>query len=248
MRYPDGSYDLRIELDTKRCELSAQEIDKLSEQLAPLRKVARQFPISDLYITIYHYPRDGRFNVHTALVLTGKTLFTADHDKTVSPAFERCVRKLVKKVQAYKAGMEDAAERAKHEKGTHQEVFPDTDPDAAILEEAVESGDYPDFRLATLGYEEPMRKRIGRWVQRYPKVDAMIGERIVLADIVEEVFLNAFERYPEKPAQVRLGDWLESLIDPSLKAMLEDPEAELENVRLARTWQEAIVPTEEGGT
>jgi ribosome-associated translation inhibitor RaiA len=249
MAYPDESYDLRIELDTKRCELSAEEIDRLSERLAPLRKVVHQFPVSDLYITVYHYPRDGRYNVHTALVLTGKTLFTADHDVAVAPAFERCVRKLVKKVQAYKAGMGNEAERHKQEKGTHQGVFPDREPDTALLGQAASNGDYPAFRQATLMYEEPVRKRAGRWAQRYPQVNALIGSRLSLEDIVEEIFLNAFERYPQKPAQVRLGDWLERLIHPSLQAMLENPDAELENVQLARTWREAVSPREgEGDT
>ncbi|HZZ81660.1 MAG TPA: hypothetical protein VFE62_24375, partial [Gemmataceae bacterium] len=57
-------------------------------------------------------------------------------------------------------------------------------------------------------------------------------------DAVEEVFLNAYERYPERPQALRLGEWMEELIDPSLRALLEHPDEELESINLARTLQE----------
>jgi hypothetical protein len=37
---------------------------------------------------------------------------------------------------------------------------------------------------------------------------------------------------------VPLSQWLESLIDPSLKALLQHPERESENAALARTLRE----------
>ena len=84
-----------------------------------------------------------------------------------------------------------------------------------------------------------MRKRAGRWIQRYPKIEAQLGQRFDLADITEEVFLNAFQRYDEHPREVPFGDWLEKLIDPSVKVLSEDTDEELANISFARSVVEA---------
>ena len=104
--------------------------------------------------------------------------------------------------------------------------------------------DYAAFRTATFVYEESVRKRIGRWVERYPNAEAQIGKRLQIADIVEEVFLNAFENYDRRPGGVRFGEWLENLIDPAVKELLRRPDAELENIALARAARAAEKGTE----
>jgi DNA-directed RNA polymerase specialized sigma24 family protein len=66
-----------------------------------------------------------------------------------------------------------------------------------------------------------------------------VGEDLKLEDLVEEVMLNAFEHYEDKPEELRVGEWLETLIDPSLWMLLRRQEDELDNVSFVRTWQEA---------
>jgi hypothetical protein len=149
------------------------------------------------------------------------------------------VANLEKDVRAYKERMGRVPERQKQLKGTRQVLEPTVDPDPAALDAAVRAGDYAAFRAAAYGYEEPLRKRIGRWVERYPDVNARIGKTLEIEDIVEEVFLDAFEGYEQRPKEVRLGDWLEGLIDPAVKDLQQHPDEELENVRLARTAEEA---------
>jgi len=107
------------------------------------------------------------------------------------------------------------------------------------LQQAVEQGSYAEFRTLTYPFEESVRKRAGRWIQRYPQVEAQLGDRFDLADIVEEVFLNAFERFEDHPREVPFGDWLESLIDPSVKLLSKDTDEELANIRFARSAVEA---------
>ncbi|MCA9156156.1 MAG: hypothetical protein KDA38_15295, partial [Planctomycetales bacterium] len=102
MKFSDTSYNLRIELDTKHCELSPPEFEKLERGLEPLRKPVESFPVSDLYITIMFHPRSNSYRVKTALVLTGRTLVSGDADSQYYPAFERCVRKLIKRLDEYK--------------------------------------------------------------------------------------------------------------------------------------------------
>jgi hypothetical protein len=115
--------------------------------------------------------------------------------------------------------------------------FPAAEPDAAAIGQAVEAADYAAFRRATYEYEEPLRKRIGRWVARYPHMEAQIGTRFSIDDIVESVLLDAFESYTRRPDQVRLGDWLEGLIDPALQRLQRHAGEELENVNAVRSLQ-----------
>jgi hypothetical protein len=130
-------------------------------------------------------------------------------------------------------------ESFKQEEGTHHELLPTLDPEPEAVEAAVRAGDYTSFRMATTGYDEPVRAHVGRWVERYPEVAARIGKDLQIGDIVEDVFLTAFEEYEHRPPQVRFGAWLGQLIDSAVKAMARRPDDELENVRLARLAREA---------
>ena len=88
------------------------------------------------------------------------------------------------------------------------------------------------------GYEEWLRRRVGRWIQRYPEAEARVGDGLLIGDLVEEVYLNAFEHFTERSRDVPLRDWIEGLIDPSLKLLLKNPAEERENASLARTLRE----------
>ncbi len=238
MRFADESYNLRIELDTKHCTLSEAALEQMEEALAPLREPVRPFPVSDFYITVVHHPIPDDYHVRVSLVLPGRTLFTGERDITPISAFSRCVRKLVNKLTAYKDNLEAKPERSRAQEGTVQEVVPETEPDAEQLRNAVAERDYDAFRRATYMYEEAVRKRAGRWIERYPDFEAQLGTAFTLEDLVEEVFLNAFEHFERWPDELRLGEWLEGLIDPSVKALLKAPEAELANLDAVRSYRE----------
>jgi DNA-directed RNA polymerase specialized sigma24 family protein len=66
----------------------------------------------------------------------------------------------------------------------------------------------------------------------------MLGRARPIADVVEAVFLNAFEGYDRRPPGVRFGQWLETLIDGSLKGLLQNPDEELDNISFARTLRD----------
>ena len=245
MHYSDPSCDLRIELDMKHCAFSPAELEKMERALDPLREPVCTFPVSDLYITVTYHPTPRDYHVRMSLVLPGQTLFTGERDVNPLSAYKRCVRKLVSKVTAYKENLAAKPERAKTQEGTVQEIVPDMEPDADQLQRSVEAGDYAAFRRATLGYEEALRKRAGRWIERYPQFASRLDTAFTLEDLVEEVFLNAFEHFHRRPQVLRLGQWLEELIDPSLKMLLSDPEAEQENIEAARTFRETTDEPEE---
>jgi ribosome-associated translation inhibitor RaiA len=233
---PDvAAVNLPVKWDTKHFDLSAAQQRKLEEGLEAVSRVVRNFPVVELLVTIEHFPRTTRWRVKTSLVLSGETLVSLDDEDELHPAFERCVANLVQAVHAYKDRMSLVSEVSKQEKGTHQDLEPTPDPDPAAIERAVADGDYAAFRLALFGYEEPLRKRIGRWVERYPEINSRIDKKLKLNDLVEGVFLDAFEKYPHRPLDVRLGEWLQSLIDPAIKELSAHPDQELENINLARS-------------
>ncbi len=228
-----------IEIDTQECSLSSGQAEAVDTALTPLRRVIDRFPVADLYITIIRHARSQDFHVKTSLILPGKTLFTGERAVEMLAAYRRCVRKLVRKVESYKAELEGEADTRKQQKVTVSEVVPDRPCDQEEVAHSVAAQDYAAFRRATLMYEEPVRKRAGRWIQRFPEAQAQLQADLRLADVVEEVFLNAFERFDDWPRGRRFGDWLEDLIDPSLQALLHNPDQELRNVSFARTLRES---------
>jgi ribosome-associated translation inhibitor RaiA len=237
MRPANGS--LPVNWDTKHCTLSPGQIRKLEEGLEPVARLVRDFPVSALHVVVECFPRTTRYRVKTSLALTGETLVSLDEGDDLHPAFDRCVANLVQDVHAYKDRLGKVAEMAKHVKGTHQDLEPTVDPDPEAVDRAVDDGDYAAFRRATFGYEEPLRRRVGRWVERYPALSARIGRGVTIDDLVEEVFLDAFEAYPHRPREIRLGDWLDHLIDPAIKELAAHPDKELENINLARAARAA---------
>jgi ribosome-associated translation inhibitor RaiA len=239
MTRSDHSYNLLIDLDMKHCQLAAEQIAKMEASLSPLREAVEAFPVSKLHVLVSYRSRTADYVVRTSLILTGQTLVSSDHDPLVHAAFEHCIDNLIRELQRYKDRLGNVAERAKQEEGTHHELIPTISPDADAIEAAVQDGDYAAFRVATSGYDEPVRALVGRWVERYPQVAARLGHGMEIGHIVEDVFLTAFEDYPHRPQQIRFGDWLGRYIDEAIRAIAAHPDREMENVNMARLAREA---------
>jgi ribosome-associated translation inhibitor RaiA len=234
MKTADDKPTLRTQIDVHQCRLSQTEVDRLEAKLQELAPLVQNFPISDVHVLVEHNARSNDYSVKVSVILPGATLVGNDHDLVWHAALERCLDVLVEDVRAYKDRLGQVPERQKQEKGTRQEVLPDLDPDPAALEAAARAEDYTAFRLATTGYEEPLRKRAGRWVERYPEFEDRLGKGLEIADLVEGVLVRAFENYDHWPGEIRFGDWLETQLDPTIKALLTHPDEELERLNLLR--------------
>jgi hypothetical protein len=112
-------------------------------------------------------------------------------------------------------------------------------PDSGAIDRAVRQLDYRAFRAAMNVYEDALEKRVGRWIERYPDIEARIGDGLLISEIAEEVFLNAFDQYERRPGSLRLGQWLENLIDPSIQNLVRDEGAEKENLSFIQSANEA---------
>jgi hypothetical protein len=233
---------LRVEIQTKGCDIPADERARLQTSLAALAEAVRDFPNPTLWINMIYHPHSEVYHVEFKLQLPGRTLFTGEKDPYLDSALQRSVRKIIRKTEAYKEHPNrEAVATAERRDALNREVIAPEDPDAGRLAEAIEAGDYRAFRTALSGYEEWLRKRVGRLVQRRPEAQARLGGELRLGDIVEEVYLNAFEQFRQRPTAVRLSAWLEGLIDPSISALLRHPEEEAEAASLARTLRETPV-------
>jgi ribosome-associated translation inhibitor RaiA len=226
---------LRIELDTKHCELSPAEMEKIEEALDILRQPIAKFPVADLNLNIEQHPRTSGYRVKAALQLSGRGLATGGDDEHLFTAVQQCIWRLVQKVTAYEDRMSGVEEKAKREEGKRHDVLPTQPVDTRAVAEAVKAGDYSQFRKLMFAYEEPLRKRIGRWIERYPQVAMLLREQVRLEDIVEEVFLTAFDQYDDRPQAITFSEWLEQLIDPSVKLISTASDEELDNISFART-------------
>lgn len=237
--FSDQQYNLKLELVTKNCSFGAGELRQFEEDLDALAKLTEKMPVSDLLVTIAWFEHSQEYHVKTSLITPGKTLFTGEHDSVAHPAYQKCVRKLVQKLKAYKNRMETQDNRrSRLAEGSVQEVTPDVAPDLATLEKAIHARDYLAFRQEMAGFDGSLRDRVGRWVQRYPDLDRAIGENLPVADIMEEVYLSAYDQFLERPTEMRLGDWLEGLVDPGIRNLLRHPDEEAEEISFARTLRE----------
>jgi len=236
---PNEKRKTRIEFDLHHCQLPESVLEKMRENLDAISPQLGHFPLADFHVLIERNNRSNGYSVKVALVLPGDTLVGTAQDPAVHVAFEQCLMGLEENLRAYKERMGQVPERQKQEKGTHHEVEPNPPPDPAAIDKTVRDADYAAFRTATFGYEEPVRKRVGRWIERYPEVNGQIGHGLEVEDLVEEVFLLAFEGYESRPMDIRFGDWLEALIDPAVKALQQHRDEELENINLVRSAREA---------
>jgi ribosome-associated translation inhibitor RaiA len=235
-------HKLQVHFDAHECRPAQEELAEMADHLDSLARQVGNFPVADARVLIEWNGRTGEYAVKLTLLLPGETLVTSDHDRILYAAFDRALASLEHSVRGYKERLDRVSERRRREVGSDLEVTPDILPDAAVLDGAVAAGDYPAFRAALAPYEDALRVRAGRWVERYPEVQGKLGKGIEVVDVAEGVFLRAFEEHPRRSVDVPYGEWLESLIDPTVNAIAHDGGEEVENIRMARSAYEATLP------
>lgn len=230
---------LRVEITTKACEIPMDERERLQRALATLADAASVFPDPVLWLEVIYHAPGKIYHVESKLQLPGRTIITGEKDPYLDSALQRCIQRVIRKMEAYKDHPDQqAVAAAERLDALDREIVAPEAPDAGPLAHTAETGNYRAFRAAMAIYEEWLRKRVGRLIQRIPEAQARLGEDLHLGDIVEEVYLNAFEQFTRRPTAVPLSEWLEGLIERSIRALLRHPEGEAEAASLARTLRE----------
>ena len=225
MQYVAAEHHLQIEIDAKECRIPEDVRARMQPGLDRLGQAVHDFPASQLWLTIVFHPRTSVYHAQAKLKVPGETIITGHRDAYLDIAMQGCMEKVIHRVEAYKADPDhDAVKHAERQAKLANAVIAPVEPDAGKLGQAFQSGDYEAFRRALLGQEEVLRKRVGRWVQRYPGVQAEVGNTFEIADLVEEVFLIAFEKYADRPTHIGLHEWFDSLIDTAVKSFWQNPD------------------------
>jgi len=234
MTYRDQSYDLAVHYDAHGFELTEGLKTRFDEDLDRLATLLRRGPAANLHVDMVRHARTGDQHVKTTLRIDrGPAFFTGERDVLPGPAFKRCVHKLIRKVEAFRRRNEGlhpgAADLAPRVEATAEPPFEE-------FARAVENADYVAFREALRVYEDSVAARVGRLIERFPEAAALLGDGLLVSEVVEEVFLNAFEAFGTAARRpVVLSSWIESLIEPSILALLADPDGERENVAFVRS-------------
>jgi ribosome-associated translation inhibitor RaiA len=235
-------HKLQVHFDLHECQFTPEALAGMADGLDSVARQVGHFPDADARAVIEWNGRNSEYTVKLSLILSGETLVTSDHDPVAHAAFRRAVSSLELALEGYKGRLAGVDERQRQEEGTRQEVATAVPVDAAALDAAVAAGDYPAFRAAIAPYEDSLRLRVGRWVERYPEAQARMGRDFDVMDLTEGVFLAAFENHPHRHDEVRYGVWLEGLIDPTVRAVMHDPAGELTNINMARSACAAATP------
>ncbi|HEX3654410.1 MAG TPA: hypothetical protein VHV55_01315 [Pirellulales bacterium] len=235
--FSDQAFDLRIEIDAKRYRISKTEMAKMDEDIEHLRRQVARFPVSELKVEITPHAKPRGVHVKTSLLLSGTTLFTGDEDVVAYPAFQRCIRKLIDQLKAYKDELSNKPAYEKQIQGTTHDVAPTQEPSLEAIESAVAAADYAAFRRALGVYDPALAARVGRLVERHPAALRKFGRDIPISQVVEDVMLTAFDRFTQRP-HARLGQWLEELIEPAIEALTHDV-GERENLSFIESAKES---------
>ena len=216
---------LVVQYQTRDFVLSDAEKDAYEEDLVLLARIVEPFPAAHLHVEVAHRPRSNRFEVRTQLLLANNLNFVvAEDDELHRTAFKRCVRRLIEDVEAYK-DRRSAREPQDRTEVPTREVRATVEPDVAAMQAAVARGEYKAFHAAISIYRESLRGRIGRRIEMFPDAAARLDVDFSIGDIVEDVFLTAYERFDQRQTSGEsLGEWLEKMIDDSIRSLAEDPD------------------------
>ncbi len=233
---PQVRHKLQIRFDTHEFQPAPGELEALADDLDSLARQVGDFPQADLRVYIEKNGVNGNFMVKLTLLLSSETLVTSDHDRLLHPAFRRALDSLELRLKGHKERLEGVDARQQREEAAKLQPTIEAGPvDERALDDAAAARDYPAFRAAVAPYEDWLRLRVGRWVERYPEVQARMGHDFDVLDLTEGVFLAAFEQHARRHAEVRYRDWLEGLIDPTVRAFARDAAGEMRNVSMARS-------------
>ena len=227
-----------VDLDAEGFQPTTAERQLIETEVDRLAPLVAEFPTQILHVNVRYNQNSESYEVKLALVLPGQTFATGNVSESWHGSLETSVQKMVRRIEHYKSVLERDPQHARAVAGTTTEVEPNRQIDGLAVQAAIEAGSYNDFRQLMFPLEESLRDRIGRWIQRYPQIQSMLGERFTIADVMEETFLMAFDNHDQWHPEMFYGQWIESLIDPALKAIAQDPEGELESISFLQSWNE----------
>jgi len=217
-------HQLQVEIETQQCTIPEDERSRMQASLERLAEAVEEFPESQLALKVVFHSKSEIYHGQAKLKLPGKSIVTGHGSQWLDDALMRTLAKAQHRVERYKEHPDaQAIEEAERRAELDEDVVAAADPDQSQAGAAAERQDYAAFRRALAGHEAWVRDHVGRWIQRYPEVQSLLGEAFDTEDFVEEVFLLAFEHYAERPRGMATRDWLQGFIEPAVQALWHEP-------------------------
>jgi hypothetical protein len=230
-----------VEITVHQCQIPKDERSRMQAELELLAEQLLEFPVSQLRFSIVYHPGQAEYHAQAWLKVPGKRFVSGRYSPWLDYSIMRCLAKLRRHVENYNADP-DAIRQAQRSVDQANHVIPPTEHIDDALGLAIQRQDYREFRRALIGYEDLLRAQVANWVGRYPQMTRQLGETIDVDDIVEEVFLMAFDEFPERLTEQTMSEWIRHLIDPAVKAIWHNPE-EREAAEFARTFSAMDEPS-----
>src|SRR6056297_1360104 len=135
-------FEFRADLDTEGFEMTPQEIASVETEIDHLKPLVKDFPTQILHVNLAYHANTRSYEVQLPLVLPGQTFATANSSDSWHASLEKCVGKLIRRVEHYKAVMSGEPQHGHLVSGTEHELKPDQQIDGNQVNQAVESDDY----------------------------------------------------------------------------------------------------------
>jgi hypothetical protein len=233
LEFANGRFTVTFEC--KDCEIPERTRTWMQDELEHIGRVTEEMGKRQLWVTVVFHARSGIYRVRAKFKAPGRTVMTGDNHPLLDEALRRCLAKAFLRMEAFRDNLDQGSvEQAKRREALSDNLVAPTGFNAGAISRACQDGDYEAFRRGLIGHESWVRMRVGRWIQRYPEIQQEVGESFEISDLMEEVFLLAFERYQERPDEVPLHEWLDKLIDPAVRDFWNDPD-EREAASFAQT-------------
>ena len=233
---PSSGSTLRTHVEVRHFSPRHGDIEVMRDRLAPLSAATKSFPFANLQVTISFLLPAEEYYVKARLALPGRVLLTGEHDSVMMPPYECCVRKLVHKAELHR--LRDGATAKVAAPISADKNRSSNQPNDERLRRAYGKDDCQEFFAELAGHRHTILSHVREWVRRRVGITIDASDERVLDDLVDEVMLSAFERYESRPSSLRIGDWIEILIDPALRSMLGRPDEPNEAVSYARSLRE----------
>src|SRR5215218_9088814 len=94
---------LQIEIDAQECQVPNDVRSRLQPQFERIGQSVADMGQCQLWLTVVYHPRSNVYHAQAKLKLPGETIITGDQQPFLESAVERCLNKVLRRIQGYQA-------------------------------------------------------------------------------------------------------------------------------------------------
>jgi hypothetical protein len=208
---------MQVQLKTSHHKFSAFDRAELEKAVEQLDRLTENYGMRHLHVHIERIGHTNEVAVKMVLALARRRLVVEERAAGIGPAARACADVLSRKIALAK----DRVHRRHGERTLRRAKREAALVDLDGLKSAAAARDLDTFRDALREAPQAVEAELGRRLKRYPEAEALLGDELLIADLVEGVIRRAFEDFTDRPAQGRIQEWLFQRIDPVIVEFAE---------------------------